>query len=557
MVASVCAVVAALLAVTGFAQSSTRAAADTVFVGRIVTLEERKPVAEAMAVKDGRIAAIGTEAEVSAAAGGRARRVRLPGVAVPGLADAHVHALALGEQLELLDLRGLTKGEILLRVAGKARETPAGGWVQGRGWDQGFWNPVAFPTAADLDRVAANHPVLLTRIDGHSVWMNSAAMKKSGIGFGTPDPEGGRFLRGPDGEPSGVAVDRAADLAVAAVPPPTAAENERRLRAALRQLVEWGVTSIHDAGVDLDTIAIYKRLLARGELPLRVYAMAEGTGRTADHYLAAGPELDLGDGRLTIRSFKVMLDGALGSRGAQLLEPYTDAPEERGLQLMSDAALGELVTRASAKGFQVNAHAIGDLAVRRALDAFERFGGPNLADRRFRVEHASMNDDADLPRFARLHIVASMQPGFVGEYSRWAIDRVGPSRVSRVMRTAELIRNGAVVASGTDYPAADSGNPLVSLYCMVTRRGARGEPQGGWHPDQRVDVATALRAMTRDAAFAAFQERDLGSLVQGRRADLTVLTGDPITTSPAQLRNLAATMTIVGGEIVHGPRESR
>jgi hypothetical protein len=557
MVASVCAVVAALLAVTGFAQSSTRDAADTVFVGRIVTLEERKPVAEAMAVKDGRIAAIGTEAEVSAAAGGRARRVRLPGVAVPGLADAHVHALALGEQLELLDLRGLTKGEILLRVAGKARETPAGGWVQGRGWDQGFWNPVAFPTAADLDRVAANHPVLLTRIDGHSVWMNSAAMKKSGIGFGTPDPEGGRFLRGPDGEPSGVAVDRAADLAVAAVPPPTAAENERRLRAALRQLVEWGVTSIHDAGVDLDTIAIYKRLLARGELPLRVYAMAEGTGRTADHYLAAGPELDLGDGRLTIRSFKVMLDGALGSRGAQLLEPYTDAPEERGLQLMSDAALGELVTRASAKGFQVNAHAIGDLAVRRALDAFERFGGPNLADRRFRVEHASMNDDADLPRFARLHIVASMQPGFVGEYSRWAIDRVGPSRVSRVMRTAELIRNGAVVASGTDYPAADSGNPLVSLYCMVTRRGARGEPQGGWHPDQRVDVATALRAMTRDAAFAAFQERDLGSLVQGRRADLTVLTGDPITTSPAQLRNLAATMTIVGGEIVHGPRESR
>jgi hypothetical protein len=557
MVASVCAVVAALLAVTGFAQSSTRAAADTVFVGRIVTLEERKPVAEAMAVKDGRIAAIGTEAEVSAAAGGRARRVRLPGVAVPGLADAHVHALALGEQLELLDLRGLTKGEILLRVAGKARETPAGGWVQGRGWDQGFWNPVAFPTAADLDRVAANHPVLLTRIDGHSVWMNSAAMKKAGIGPGTPDPEGGRFLRGPNGEPSGVAVDRAADLAVAAVPPPTAAENERRLRAALRQLVEWGVTSIHDAGVDLDTIAIYKRLLARGELPLRVYAMAEGTGRTADHYLAAGPELDLGDGRLTIRSFKVMLDGALGSRGAQLLEPYTDAPEERGLQLMSDAALGELVTRASAKGFQVNAHAIGDLAVRRALDAFERFGGPNLADRRFRVEHASMNDDADLPRFARLHIVASMQPGFVGEYSRWAIDRVGPSRVSRVMRTAELIRNGAVVASGTDYPAADSGNPLVSLYCMVTRRGARGEPQGGWHPDQRVDVATALRAMTRDAAFAAFQERDLGSLVQGRRADLTVLTGDPITTSPAQLRNLAATMTIVGGEIVHGPRESR
>jgi predicted amidohydrolase YtcJ len=234
-----------------------------------------------------------------------------------------------------------------------------------------------------------------------------------------------------------------------------------------------------------------------------------------------------------------------------MLAPYSDAPNESGLELMTDDDLNSLVRRAVERGYQVNAHAIGDRALRRALDAFERHGGPNLAERRFRIEHVSMVSDADLPRFARLGVIASLQPGFVGEYSRWAVDRVGPDRIRTVLRTADLIEDGALVAAGTDYPAADSGDPLVSLYCMVTRMGARGQPAGGWYPDQRVDVERSLRAMTSAAAFAAFQENDLGVLSPGRFADLTVLSADPRTTAPERLKDVSVTMTVVHGVAVY------
>jgi predicted amidohydrolase YtcJ len=279
--------------------------------------------------------------------------------------------------------------------------------------------------------------------------------------------------------------------------------------------------------------------------------MAHGSGRTADTVLAQPPDPPSADGRLTIRSVKIMLDGALGSRGAQLSAPYSDAPQESGLELLSDASLAAIVRRAAARGYQVNAHAIGDRATRRALDAFERFGGPDLARRRFRIEHVSMVDDADLPRFARLGVIASLQPGFVGEYSRWAGDRVGPARERAVLRTADLVRSGAIVAAGSDYPAADSGDPIVSLYSMVTRMGARQAPAGGWHADQRTDVTTALRAMTWAPAFAAFQEQDLGMLTPGRFADLTVLSADPRRTPPEELNKLSVTATVVHGALTY------
>jgi predicted amidohydrolase YtcJ len=278
--------------------------------------------------------------------------------------------------------------------------------------------------------------------------------------------------------------------------------------------------------------------------------MANGRGDLVDEVLAPGPEIALGEGRFTLRSFKVVLDGALGSRGAQLFEPYADAPSERGLETMGDAEFRDLIRRAAAKGFQVNAHAIGDRAVRRALDAFEA-AGDDARRLRFRIEHASVVDPSDRARFAKLGVIASIQPMFAGEYARWSEGRVGPSRAGWVLATRSLLDAAAGLAFGTDYPASDSGDPLLNFYCAVTRRAADGTPPEGFHSEESVSAETALRLLTEGPAFAAFQEEDLGRLSPGRYADLTVLSGDPLTTSPDELRELEVRMTLVGGRVTY------
>lgn len=339
-------------------------------------------------------------------------------------------------------------------------------------------------------------------------------------------------------------IDKAQNLLRAVTPKPSRKDQERRIRLALQQLSEWGLTSVHDAGVGLETISIYKDLLKRGELPVRVYVMAAGEAARA-YYLAHGPEPDLGNGMLAVRSFKLFLDGALGSCGAELTDSYSDAPQEHGLELMKDADLESVVRAAREKGFQVNTHAIGDRAVQRALDAFHR-GGVKPGDR-FRIEHASMVTNDDMPRFVSLGIIASIQPVFVGEYSRWAEDRVGPSRVHWVLRTRDLLNAGVVMAAGSDYPASDSGRALDTLYCAVTRKGTDGNPTAGWYTDQRVDVDQALRMMTMGPAFAAFEEKNLGVLSVGRYADFTVLSADPYQLGLDDLKKLTVRMTIVAG----------
>jgi predicted amidohydrolase YtcJ len=519
--------------------------ADRVFVGRFLTLDAARPEVEALAVAGERIVAAGSEAEMERVVPG-VPRVRFDGAAIPGFADAHVHALAYGEQLEILNLRGLSKGEIVERVAARARALPAGTWIEGRGWDQGFWTPVAFPTAADLDPVSKSHPVILTRIDGHSIWVNSEAMRVAGVSRATRDPRGGYLMRQGD-QPTGVLVDAATSLVEDAAPDPSRARLKARLKAAMEQYVRLGLTSVHDAGVGSEGIELYRELQQEGALPLRVYVMASGSDATAARLLETDPDVSSRDHRLVLRSFKLMLDGALGSRGAQLAAPYADAPDQRGLELMSDDALGAFVRKAAARGWQVNAHAIGDLAVTRILDAFQRHAGPDLAARRFRVEHASVIAGKDVPRFAALGVIASMQPNFVGEYSRWAADRLGPVRVERVMPVRDLLASGAILAAGSDYPAADSPDPLVTLYGLVTRKGARGTPDGGWIPGQTVDVDAALRAMTWAPAYAAFEEADLGALTTGRLADFTVVSADPRTTPADQLKDISVVMTVVGG----------
>jgi len=538
--------VTALAALSSGLAMGQSSKADTIFIGNFLTLDPSHPQAGAMAVSAGRIIAIGSEASVEAFAGSSTKRVRLDGVALPGFADAHIHVEGVGEQLEQLNLRGLSKREILDKVAEAARSAPSGAWITGGGWDQGFWHPAVFPTAKDLDSVSGDHPVALSRIDGHSTWVNSKILGLANISRNTPDPDGGRILWDDAGNPSGMLIDKAQDLLRAVTPKPSRADRERRIRLALQRFSKWGLTSVHDAGVGLETISIYKELLKSGELPVRVYVMAAGEAARS-YYLEHGPEPDLGNGMLAVRSFKLFLDGALGSRGAELTQPYSDAPKEHGLELMKDADLQRVVRAAHEKGIQVNTHAIGDRAVHRALDAFQKAGV--TANERYRVEHASMVTEGDLPRFAAMGVIASIQPVFVGEYSRWAEDRVGSSRVHWVLRTRDLLSAGAMLAAGTDYPASDSGRAIDTLYCAVTRKGADGSPAAGWYVDQRVDVDQALRMMTAGPAYAAFQEKDLGELTVGRYADFTVVAADPHKVPADELKTLTVRMTVVAGHV--------
>ncbi|MEX2122818.1 MAG: amidohydrolase [Woeseia sp.] len=521
---------------------------DSVFVGNFITLDIHRPDAEAIAVADGRIVAIGSMEEILALADEQTRRIDIPGVTLPGWVDAHVHISGLGSVLDQLNVEAMSIEAIRDEVAEAVRTTPPGEWIVGRGWDEGYFREPRDPTAADLDAASPGHPVVLAGIGGHSVWVNSAALERAGVTAETQDPEGGRIVRDSDGRPTGLLLEQAEALVRAVMPDThTPATREQHIRTALAQYARWGLTGVHDAGSSLDEIAVYKKLLESGELPLRIYAMAAGD-EAVSHYLASAPEPDLGDGRLSIRSFKIFVDGALGARGAELSAPYSDAPDTSGLSQMSDAELDAFIHPARAKGFQVNAHVIGDRAVERALDAFERAGV--TAEERFRLEHASIISPPNLLRFAELGVVASMQPVFIGEYSRWGEARVGAERAPWVMPLRELVDTGAVLPSGTDYPASDSGDPRATLSALVTRQGFDGKPEGGWFAGQAVDVETALRSMSAGPAYAAFQEQDLGALTVGRYADFTALAEDPRSVPPDALRSIEVLMTVVGGEVV-------
>jgi len=526
-----------------------RATTDTIYTGTFVTLDESSPEVEAIAVRDGVIVALGTVAEVEAKVGATAERVAIPGVAVPGWVDAHVHITGYGSLLEMLNVQGMRKQDIVAAVGALASERSPGEWIIGRGWDEGFFDVETYPTRQDLDAASPDNPVFLARIGGHSAWVNSAALALAGISATTPDPAGGRILKDDHGDPTGMLLETAGGLVNEVMPDSGSPDVlERQIRLALERYAQFGLTGVHDAGTSLAEIEILKKLLAAGELPVRVYAMAQGQA-AVQHYLDTGPEVGLGDDRLTVRSFKIMMDGALGARGAEMSEPYADAPETTGLRQMEDEEVAAFFSSARARGFQVNVHVIGDLGVERMLDAIERAGVE--PGERFRLEHASIISPRNLPRFASLGAIASMQPVFIGEYQRWGEDRVGPDRAPWIMPVRDLVESGAVLASGTDYPASDSGDPRATLSALVTRRGADDRPEGGWFPGQAVDVRTALWSMSAGPAYAAFQEDLLGVLSLGRYADFTVLADDPRAVPPERLRHIGVTMTVVGGQVVY------
>ena len=522
--------------------------------GVVYTVNPAQPRAQALAVAAGRILAVGTDAEVAALVGPQTRVIELAGrTVVPGFRDSHGHLMSLGLARLSLDLNGTRSyPEIVAKVAEAVKAARPGEWIQGRGWHESKWierpDPEVrrFPTHAALSRVSPDNPVVLERADGHALLVNAKAMALMGISDETKPPAGGEMIRDAHGAATGIFVDNAMDLI--RVPPPDEARSRRALETALDECLRKGITSFTDAGASLEEIALYERYAAEGRLPLRLYVMVLGLDRLQK---LAAPEVGLGGGFLTLRSVKLLADGAMGSRGAALLEPYDDDPGNSGFFTTPPETVLETARYALVHGWQVATHAIGDRANRMVLDAYARAFAehPEVKDPRFRIEHAQILDAQDIPRFGRLGVIASMQGIHQTSDRPWAADRIGLARVKEGLYVwRKLLDSGARIANGTDTPVEDV-DPIKCFYASVARQDEHGNPPGGWEPDQRMTREEALRSYTLEGAHAAFEERELGSLEVGKRADLVVLTRDIMSVPPLEILQARVALTIVDGKV--------
>ena len=464
----------------------------------------------------------------------------------PGLIDAHGHVMQLGFSLLRLDLSATTSlGQAQAMLADYAARNPTPLWIQGGGWNQERWRLGRFPTAADLDQVVRDRPVVLSRIDGHALLANSAAMQAAGITAATKDPAGGRIERDTAGRPTGLFVDAAQDLLRPAIPQPLPRERDEALAKAQDALLGVGVTATADMGTSTDDWNTMRRMGDAGRLRVRIMSYAFGIEPLLS-IAGTGPMQWLYGGRLRMAGVKLYADGALGSRGAYLKRPYADQPSTRGLRFLDDTKLRNLMSRAAMDGFQVAVHAIGDGANAQVLDAIDELAATYTGDRRWRIEHAQIVDPADLPRFGKNGIVASMQPTHETSDWRMAEARLGPDRLGGAYAWATMLKNGATLAFGSDYPV-ESPNPFPGLAAAISREDAAGEPTGGWRPEERLSFTQALAAFTTGAARAAFAEERLGTLEPGHMADFILLDRDPTVLTPAQLRETKVIETWIGG----------
>ncbi|MCB9897529.1 MAG: amidohydrolase [Planctomycetes bacterium] len=533
--------------------------ADLLFLhGTVRTLDDTLGAVEALAVRDGRIVFVGADAEAEALAGSSTRVIDLAGrTLLPGFVDSHLHLAGLADMLAEIDLVGTRSyDEVVAKVADAAASAAPGTWLLGRGWDQNDWPAHDFPEHAALSAAVPGHPVLLTRIDGHALLCNAAALERAGVTRDTPAPSGGRILHDADGEPTGVFVDDAMDLLRAVVPPTDPSELATRIQAAIGVLHRFGVTGIHDAGVPWSTIELYAALDRAGRFPLRDHVMVAAADPVLQLAPARSglPTSDLtGSGHLAVRAIKLSVDGALGSRGAALLSDYSDDPGNRGLLTASAAQTLQLARFALAGGWQLCTHAIGDRANRMVLDAYAAAFAedPDAArDARFRVEHAQVLAPSDLPRFAALGVIPSMQAQHCTSDMPWATARLGRQRARGAYAWADLLASGVVIPGGSDAPV-EVPDPLRAFWAAVTRTDAQGRPPGGWHPEQRMTRVQALLHLTRWPAFAAFDEARTGALRPGMAADLVVLSGDPLTLDDDALLGLRVELTVVDGKVVY------
>lgn len=536
------------------AQSAQSAPADLIVTGaRVYTVDAAHPMAQALAVRAGRIVFVGSAAEAMVLRGQNTRVLDLPGRTVlPGLIDAHVHLTGLGQSLRTVDLMGVRSyEEVVARVAARAREMRPGEWIRGRGWNQTLWPDTRFPTHELLSRAVPDNPVTLGRQDGHATLANAKAMELAGITAQTPDPDGGRIIRNPDGSPTGVFVDNAQGLIGRVVPPSSPAEQRAEALAGIAEANKYGLTGIHDAGVPQRTIDLYEELARAGQYNLRNYVMVSADSGTLAAAFRRGPQRALEGGHLWIRAIKIVSDGALGSRGAAMIEDYSDEPGNKGLVRVPPERIQQIAEEGLRRGFQVNTHAIGDRANRMVLDAYEAaLRAVPTADHRFRIEHAQVLHRQDIPRFAQLGVIPSMQTSHQTSDAAMAMARLGFTRAQSAYTWRSLLNTGVVIANGTDTPV-EPVNPLIGFHAAITRQDGNNWPAGGWFPDERMTRQEALQSMTIWPAYASFMEDVSGSLTIGKYADFVVLDQDIMTVAPERILDTNVLMTVLGGNVVY------
>ncbi len=545
---------AILVGATSLFAQTPQAPADLIVTNaRIYTVDDSHPFVEAFAIRGERIAFVGDARGALALKGPNTRVLDLGGrTVIPGMTDAHGHVSGLGSALAIVDLTGASSyDEIIARVAAKARTVAAGVWVTGRGWDQNRWADTRFPSHEKLSAAVPNNPVLLERVDGHANLANKKALELASITAATKDPTGGRIEHLADGSPSGVFVDNAQPLMQRVVPAPSHDELKREVMNAIADTHRWGLTGVHDAGEPQEVLDIYEELGKAGQINSRLYAMIGDDDAAIAKAFARGPQSALYGGTLWIRSIKLYADGAMGSRGAALLEPYSDDANNIGLLKSTQAHLTDVATRALKNGFQVCTHAIGDRGNRVALDAYEAaLSAVPVADHRFRVEHAQNLHYQDIPRFAKLGVIPSMQSSHQTSDMYWVGTRLGASRLVEAYPWRSLLNTGVIIPNGSDFPV-EQVNPLISFHAAVSRQDANNYPPNGWMPEQIMSREEALKSMTIWPAFAAFQERDLGSLTPGKYADFVVLDQDIMRAPVQTILATRVLSTWVGGKAVY------
>lgn len=477
-------------------------------------------------------------------------------VMLPGLTDAHGHVMGLGYQQVNANLTGTQSMDEAQKVVKEyAAQYPELNWIQGRGWNHTHWDIGRFPTAEELDEVVSDRPVWLSRIDGHAGWANSKAMEIAGVTAETEDPEGGKIIRDENGEPTGVFVDGAMSLISSKIPEPTPEEEKMAFQKALLQMRSHGLTSVHDAGVGVDTWDMYQTFADEDELTTRIYAMIGGADATFDSLSTDGPVASYDNDMLSLQSVKIYADGALGSRGAAMLEPYSDDPDNTGLLFNSQEQMNQKVLKVMAQGYQANVHAIGDAANRQVLNAFEN-AKDSLGEQglRNRIEHAQIVSPQDIPRFKELNVIASMQPTHATSDMNMAEDRIGADRMEGAYAWQTFLDQGTVVASGSDFPV-ESVNPFYGLYSAVTRQDHQGNPEGGWYPSESMSRKQAFRSFTLDAAYAAHQEDRLGSLEPGKWADFILIDRDYFEVPAEEIWQIDVLETWVAGDKVYSAEQ--